>query len=81
MSSSYRGFWSYVHEDDEAERGRISELAKDVVSQYKMRTGETIELFLDKDAIEWGNKWRKEIGDSLESVAFFIPGHDAKCTS
>ena len=73
MSGSYRAFWSYVHKDDEAELGRISKLARDVVAQYEMLTGETIELFLDKDGIEWGEKWREKIDDNLGSVAFFIP--------
>lgn len=71
--SSYQGFWAYVHKDDKAEQGRISRLAKDVVAQYEMLTGETIELFLDKDALEWGDKWRDKIDDTLASVAFFIP--------
>lgn len=72
MNSS-QGFWSYVHTDDTAERGRISELARDVVAQYEMLTGETIDLFLDRDAIEWGDEWRHKIDESLASVAFFIP--------
>jgi len=71
--NSYQGFWSYVHKDDEAEQWRISRLARDVVAQYEMLTGETIELFLDKDALEWGDNWRAKIDDSLASVAFFIP--------
>lgn len=71
--SSYQGFWAYVHKDDKAEQGRISRLAKDVVAQYEMLTGESIELFLDKDALEWGDKWRDKIDDTLASVAFFIP--------
>ena len=71
--SGYQGFWSYVHSDDEDDQGRISQLAKDVVAQYQMRTGETIELFLDKDAIEWGEEWPQKIDDNLASVAFFIP--------
>lgn len=68
-----KGFWSYVHKDDEAERERISVLAKDMVEQYEMITGDTIELFLDKDGIAWGDEWRKKIDDNLESVEFFIP--------
>ena len=68
-----KGFWSYVHKDDEADSNRISRLAYDVVEEYKMLTGETIELFLDKDGIGWGNEWRKQIDDHLESVEFFIP--------
>jgi hypothetical protein len=69
-----QGFWSYVHDDDRAEGGRISRLARDIVDQYQMLTGEEIRLlFLDKDDIEWGDQWRKEIDSSLASVAFFIP--------
>jgi len=68
-----QGFWSYVHADDEAEGGRISRLARDLTNQYEMLTGETISLFLDKDALEWGEKWRDKIDSNLASVAFFIP--------
>lgn len=67
------GFWSYVHDDDEAEGGRISRLARDVVAQYELLAGETVSLFLDKDDIEWGERWRDRIDESLASVAFFIP--------
>lgn len=68
-----QGFWSYVHADDEAEGGRISCLARDITNQYQMLTGETISLFLDKDALEWGENWRDKIDSNLASVAFFIP--------
>jgi hypothetical protein len=71
MSSS-RGFWSYVHADDEAEGERISRLARDVRSQYELLTGESIELFLDKDDLSWGEDWRERIDDGLASTAFFI---------
>jgi hypothetical protein len=67
-----KGFWSYAHADDDADGGRISALARDVVSQYEMLTGENIELFLDRDAIEWGENWRAKIDDNLASIAFFI---------
>ena len=73
VSVPYRGFWSYVHKDDEVEGERISQLARDVVAQYEMITGEEIELFLDKERLEWGDKWRDKIDAHLESVAFFIP--------
>jgi hypothetical protein len=73
MTSS-KGFWSYVHDDDAVEGGRIARLARDIVDQYQMLTGETINLlFLDKDDIHWGDLWRKELDSSLASVAFFIP--------
>lgn len=68
-----KGFWSYVHDDDAAEGGRIRELAHDIVAQYEMMTGESIELFLDSDSLEWGNEWQRDIDGSLASVAFFVP--------
>lgn len=67
------GFWSYVHADDEAEGSRISRLARDVSGQFQMLTGEPLELFLDRDAIKWGDEWKDKIDSSLASVAFFIP--------
>ena len=69
----YNGFWSYVHKDDKAEHNRISQMALHLIEQYELLTGESIKLFLDKDAIEWGENWRNKIDDNLSSVAFFIP--------
>lgn len=70
---SIGGFWSYVHADDDAEIGRISQLARDVVGQFELLTGDTIKLFLDRDNLEWGDEWRAKVDDSLASIAFFIP--------
>ena len=67
------GFWSYVHADDQADGERVSRLARDVVDQFQMLTGENISLFLDKDSLSWGDDWHNEIDSSLSSVAFFIP--------
>ena len=48
-------------------------MAKDVVAQFEMLTGEKIEVFLDRDDIVWGEVWRNKIDESLATVAFFIP--------
>ena len=71
--SNLQGFWSYVHDDDEAEGGLIEILAHDVAKQFGLMTGENIDLFFDKDVIEWGDHWREKIDSSLASVAFIIP--------
>ena len=71
--SELKGFWSYVYDDDVIEGQRITKLGKDIVNHYRLLTGDTIQLFLDKDSIEWGDKWRDEIDKSLSNVAFFIP--------
>lgn len=67
------GFWSYVHADDDAEGGRIVDLAQDIVAQMEMMTAESIELFLDRENIAWGERWRRVVDEGLASVAFFIP--------
>jgi hypothetical protein len=41
-----KGFWSYVHADDDADGGRVSRLAHDVAAQFEMLTGENIDLLL-----------------------------------
>ena len=66
--ANLQGFWSYVHADDETEGGRISCLARDVVSQVEMLTGEPLGLFLDKDAIKWGEEWRDKIDANLKAA-------------
>ena len=71
-----QGFWSYAHADDEIEGGRIQKLARDIVNQYRLLTGEVIELlFLDKDTLKAGDQWRKEIEFRIGSVAFFYTRH------
>lgn len=70
---SYKGFWSYVHADDTADGGRIARLARDIASEFEMQTGDAIELFLDRDELQWGDNWKNEIDNALASVAFFIP--------
>jgi hypothetical protein len=67
------GFWSYVHRDDAADGGRIQRLARDVVAQYELITGDDVELFLDKDTLDVGDRWRSRIDESLLGVAFFVP--------
>lgn len=68
-----QGFWSYTHADDEADSGRVAELARDIAAQYEMLTGESIDVFLDRDALEWGNAWQEKVDESLATVAFFVP--------
>lgn len=62
-----------MHVDDDAESGRIADLARDVVAQFEMLTGEAINLFLDRDNLIWGDDWRPKIDSGLSSIAFFIP--------
>lgn len=70
---SLSGFWSYVRLDDDAEGGRIAQLARDIVMQFEMLTNDEVDLFLDRDSLEWGAHWQARIDDALADVAFFVP--------
>ncbi|MEN3320656.1 MAG: hypothetical protein V7643_4058 [Mycobacterium sp.] len=72
MASS-TGFWSYVHGDDSAEGGRISRLSRDVTAQYQLITGEDLQIFMDKEDLNWGDQWRFRINEAIVAGTFFIP--------
>lgn len=73
MGKTIKAFWSYVHDDDKAESGRIIQLGKDIAAQYEMITGEKIDLFIDRSGLSWGDEWKKIIDDNLATFAYFIP--------
>jgi hypothetical protein len=66
------GFWSYVHDDDESVGGRIRHLARDIKAEFDMREEQPVDLFLDRDSLQWGDRWREVIDSSLDSVGFFV---------
>jgi hypothetical protein len=68
-----KGFWSYVHADDDAEFGRIRQLADLLRKEFGLQTGEELQLFLDRDSIEWGDDWRERLERALADITFFIP--------
>jgi predicted AAA+ superfamily ATPase len=66
-------FLSYVRADDDAEHGRITQLARDLIERYRLITGEELELFIDKDSIRWGDEWQARIKSQLMQTTFFVP--------
>ncbi|SDT22350.1 TIR domain-containing protein [Microterricola viridarii] len=73
IESKMVGFWSYAHADNERDRGRITELAQLVSDEFALITGREIEIFVDREGLEWGDRWREKIDNALSSSAFFIP--------
>jgi hypothetical protein len=66
-------FWSYSREDDELDGGQVLALAKRIRDEFALITGESLEMFVDRDAIGWGDEWSKRIDTALEQTTFFIP--------
>lgn len=68
------GFWSYVRKDDEGDYGRIRALACDVRTRYGIQTGgDPLELFVDRESIQWGDAWKMRIDTAIAGTTFFIP--------
>ena len=71
---SAQAFWSYVHADDEAERGLIVGLARALRAEYELITGGgRLELYVDRDDIAWGSNWRGELDRAVRAAGFFVP--------
>jgi hypothetical protein len=68
-----RGFWSYVHADDDGDEGRILQLAADLQSEFAAITAGSLELFHDRTSLEWGDDWRARIDEAIAQAAFLIP--------
>ncbi len=67
-------FLSYVHADDAAVNGRISQLGHDIEERYKLLTGEDdVHVFVDKNDLRWGEEWQNRIDNQLEGTTIFIP--------
>ena len=66
-------FWSYAHKDEENSRGAVLELLESIKAEYELQTGDELEVFVDKDAIEWGSNWKDAINEAIMNTVIFIP--------
>src|SRR4051812_44638633 len=67
------GFWSYVHDDDHGEQGRVLDLATDLQTEFAAITAGSLQLFIDRTSLEWGADWRARINEAIAQAAFLIP--------
>lgn len=68
-----RGFLSYVRKDNEGYTSVVDELKTALESRFHGSTGRRLEIFVDRDAIGWGDDWRAKIRESVQAATFFIP--------
>ncbi|MBD8468206.1 toll/interleukin-1 receptor domain-containing protein [Plantibacter sp. CFBP 8798] len=73
MTDATTVFWSYAHDDDKFDRGRLLLLATHLQEEYALLTGEPLRMFVDRDDLAWGNQWRETIDGALSMSSFFIP--------
>ena len=65
------GFFSYAHRDDTNEQ--LSNLRDDLCEEYSLLTTDDLNLFIDRDGIEWGTRWEEQLSSSIDEASFFIP--------
>ncbi|PWW82776.1 hypothetical protein CR164_03275 [Prosthecochloris marina] len=60
-------FWSYARLDDMKPKRKISKLRKEFENVLSQTVGKKCEVFFDTDSLNWGVKWREEIGGSRKA--------------
>lgn len=73
MTNSAAVFLSYAHEDDRTSKGRVLALAEAVANEFSLLTGDELNLFVDRDDINWGDKWRERISIALDTSTILMP--------
>ncbi len=72
ISQSPAGFLSYVRADDQHERGRLTEFAERLSGEVRMQSGDTFQIFQDRNDIAWGQQWKSRVDESVDGATFLI---------
>lgn len=71
-SRTYEAFWSYAHEDNDRQAGRVLGLANRLQDEFAVCSGDDLEFFVDRASLSWGDAWREKIDSALGEAPFFI---------
>jgi parallel beta-helix repeat protein len=71
MSGLPSGFFSYAHNDDRHDNGRLTRLQKRLEGEFKLQYGKPIQIFHD-EKILCGENWREKIDSHIEKSDFLI---------
>jgi hypothetical protein len=68
-----RGFISYRRIDNSDFDDVVDVIARTLSAMFEARTGQPLNLFLDRASIGWGEDWRDKIDASVRQATVFIP--------
>jgi hypothetical protein len=68
-----RCFVSYARDDNETFNGVVDRFKSSLKGVYEAKTGRTLELFVDRDNLSWGESWRDGIASAVNSATAFMP--------
>ena len=69
---TFAAFFSYVHDDDTHDNGRITKLRQTLEEEVRALSGEDFEIFQDYEDIHWGQKWEERLNGALDGSTFLI---------
>jgi TIR domain len=69
----YRCFISYTHDDNDDHDAVVDRLKKEMAGRFEAATGSRLEVFLDRESIGWGERWRDRIADAIAGSTLFVP--------
>ena len=72
MSKAPIAFFSYSHDDDEQDFGRLTRIRERLQGEVSMQWGDKVEIFQDLE-MHWGVDWDQRIKSSLDTTIFLIP--------
>ena len=72
MSKAPIAFFSYSHDDDEQDGGRLTRIRERLQGEVSMQWGDKVEIFQDLE-MHWGVDWDQRIKSFLDATIFLIP--------
>src|SRR6266545_1859182 len=69
----YQCFISYVRNDNTDFDGVVDRLRASLGARFEATTGIPLHIFLDRESIGWGERWREKIFDSIAGSTLFLP--------
>jgi len=69
---TFAAFFSYVHDDDTHDNGRITKLRQMLEEEVRALSGEDFEIFQDYEDIHWGQKWEERLNGALDGSTLLI---------
>lgn len=69
----YQCFISYTRADNDDHDAVVDRLKKEMAGRFEAATGSRLEVFLDRESIGWGERWRDRIADAIAGSTLFVP--------
>jgi hypothetical protein len=66
-------FFSYAHDDDRREGGKLSQIRHALEAELSTLTGDEWHVFQDVEDIAVGEQWKKRLEEGLAGSTFFLP--------